>query len=533
MEEFSIKSIKKRYIFLVMISPVILIFLMCIVIKYGTILINTGELIIDISSPVKIGEYLGYYFTVIGIELTALLSYALWRTSVRSNNLAKAINDKEENRDSENIRESALTVYYDLIFKISMLKMLYTRSKHKSNLLETKKLIISSDWVKHVVNLRNVLNRHELYCLFDLYNSFQLLHDLGENVNREQDELEDLIKHLANKMFIPSILNYLWMDFSGEIEATLNSQYFMVFRKIQATINNELESKYYTKLPSGEVEVKLNSGHKKYTGEFANGKLRNGVDYWESSNGHMSYTFKYENYNIIEGNYSNKVSEVDDIIFDCRFDSEGKQTTGRTTLFYESNNIKYKGEIVNQKYDGEGSLYYDSKIPSIQFTGVWKEGKRVNGEYINKNSDEIKYFKGEYRNNTPYTGEIEVGDTYEFRGAYGFKGIIREGKLIKGHGHMFSKNYFDEEYLSKHPEHIEEVDDYEYDYEQEEIPEEIQQEMREDSIRSKNEIDKQMLLEQCGKVVELIAATWEDGDVNVYPDDSLYKKYFGLRIKKK
>lgn len=529
------KNIKKRYIFLAALVipfiPVMLIFIVCMGVKYGTGIINTRELIIDTSSPIKIGDYLYYYFTIAGIGLTAILSYAIWRTSVKSTNLAKAINDKEENRDKENIKESALILYYDLIFKISILKELFSQKPFKNRVQEVKKLIVTSDWMKHIVALRNILDRQELYTLIDLYNSFLSLHYLIDSDNEVHAELDDLVNNLANKVFIGGILDYLWMDFSGEIESTLSSQYFMVYRKIQAVINEQLNSEFIRRLPSGEVEVNRYRGHIKYIGEFKGGKLKNGTDQWSNEYGHISYLFKYEDYRIVEGYFRIKMDEIDNLIFNSNFDNKGKQSTGYTTIYYDSKNIKYKGEIVDGKYEGEGDQYFDNRIPTLQFSGRWKDGKKLRGEYTNKFSNGIKYFRGEYKNNTPYSGEIEVGDTYKFIGAYGFKGIINEGKLIKGNGYMYNRNYFDEEFLNKHQEYDEQDNNYNIVYEHEEIPEEIQQEMQEDSIRSENESSRDTLLNSCGQVVELLAATWMDGECTLYPDDLLYKKYFGLHTK--
>ncbi|MBK5243096.1 hypothetical protein [Clostridium sp.] len=262
MKEFSYKILKKRYIPMIFIIPFILIFILSLIIKYGTMFINTKELIIDVYSPIKIGEYLYYYFSIIGIELTALLSYALWLTSVKSIDLAETINDKEENRDKEKVRESALIVYYDLVSKISILKLLYSKNFLKDNVQETRKINVTSDWVKNIANLRNFLNGKELETLFNLYNSFLLIYELERSENDKNEEIKVLVERLSSKIFIPVLLEYLWMDFTGETEAILSSEYYLILRKIEATSNNDYN--YYLTSENGENQVKQKNGSEKY-----------------------------------------------------------------------------------------------------------------------------------------------------------------------------------------------------------------------------------------------------------------------------
>ncbi|MBK5243259.1 hypothetical protein [Clostridium sp.] len=218
------------------------------------------------------------------------------------------------------------------------------------------------------------------------------------------------------------------------------------------------------------------------------------------------------------------------MIFDCKFDDGGRQYSGETTIFYDSKRVRYHGKVLDGIYNGKGKLYADNKSSVLNYTGIWKDGIMVNGEYSNKLSNSIKYFKGDYKNNIPYSGEIEVSRTHEFKGAYGFKGTIFEGKLIKGFGHKFNKNYFDKEFLQNHPEYEYRNydDEYEDDYQHEEIPQEIENEMHENSIRGENENNRECLRADFGQVIELIEAKWEDGECEVLPDDLLYKTYFAM-----
>ena len=52
--------------------------------------------------------------------------------------------------------------------------------------------------------------------------------------------------------------------------------------------------------------------------------------------------------------------------------------------------------------------------------------------------------------------------------------------------------------------------------------------MAEDSIRWEKERDKDSLSNDCDEVVELLESNWKNGVCEKYPDDMLYKEFFGI-----
>lgn len=534
---YRVRDFIRKYLFWILICPILVISFLSFIVKWETVHINTGGLIIDISTSIRLGDYVYYYISVVGIEVTGLLSYAIWRASMESNKLWQDISNKEENKDKEIVRESALIVYYDLVSNISILKMLYSTQMLKTKAVETNRLSIISDWVKNIGNLRDILSGKEIEMLFNLYNSFSLVSELERtpNPDNESNELKNLVKQLSKKIFISVLLDHLWMDFDGVTESILNNKYYPILRKIQMASKVDIgDNKYGYIDEDGDNCVNQNNESVKYKGEFINGIIQNGIDQWHLDDGTILYSLKCKNGKIVSGKYNNKFREETELIFDCKFNADGKQTNGYTTTFYSPNIMKYQGLILDGKYSGQGKYYANKNSIKLMFSGTFEKGKMLKGKYLNKSSKKIVYFNGEYRNKIPYSGNIECSEFFELDGTYGFKGIIKEGKPIDGSGYKFAQEIIDNEYMNE--EYTGDVqadgsDDYNDQYEN--IPEEMQQELNENYEREKKQNNFDDLKQNYGHVVELIKADWSNGDCTVYNDDIINKKHFAYSNWKK
>ena len=383
-KKYSFKRFLKKYFVWILISPIllmspiVLISLLSLIAKWGSIIINANGLNIDTKSPISLGEYLYYYIAAVGIEVTGLLSYAIWKTSMESNKLWEDISNKEENKDKEIVRESALIVYYDLLSNISILKMLYSTQILEIQTVETNRLNIQPGWVKNIANLRDILSETELEMIFNLYNSFLLLSELERSSNDEGNDLKILVDKLANNIFTPVLLDDLWMNFNGVTEAILNNKYFPILRKIELTSKNLNNKKFKCYSDDGELCIKQNNGSVKYKGKFINGIMQDGTDQWHFDDGILLYSFIYKNGKIIRGKYCNRFREEYELIFDCKFNEQGSRTDGYTTTFYASNAIKYQGLIVDGQYDGQGKSYSTKNSIKPIFSGKWGKGKMIN-----------------------------------------------------------------------------------------------------------------------------------------------------------
>ncbi len=507
--------------------PILLMSMLSSIVKFGTVKINSSEIIIDFLKPIEIGNYLNYYFTILGIEVTGVLTYSVLQTSKQSNILTKEINDKEKNRDKEKIRESALIIYYDIISKIRNLIVLYNSKEFNVNTEIINGFNASSDWVKNIANLRDVLTAYELETIFNLYNNFLLLTEFQHTQGDKSEEMNSIVNNLSNKLFITPLLNYLWMDFNGMTELLLSSKYYIILKKILSVTQNK-ENRTIDFLQHNNKKIKYNNC------EFDDyGNIIKGVDKCYTSNNNLLYEFEYNDRKIVKGIFYNKHREL---IFNCTFNLNTSYSEGYVTYYYKPNRLKYKGNIKNGKYAGTGIVYYDSNANSIEFSGIWENNKKKNGEYkSNSNNASILYFNGEYKNDMPYSGKIECHYTFKLRSSdvYGFNGTIFQGKPVDGGGYKVSKSYFTSEFIEKNPKYDTSLNyypEYSEDYEEylNNIPVEVQQEMIESSLRNEKEIELEDLKERYGCVIELLSATWNDGICETAEEDILNKEFFAM-----
>lgn len=502
--------------------------------------VDLSFIIIDTTASIKIGDYIYYYSTIMAIEVTAILSWALLQTSRKGNELSEAIKAKEDNRDSEKVKESAMIIYYDLLSKVSILKNLYVTLILNKETKSVNIIDINKDWIKNISELRILLSKREIDALFQLYENFASLQKA--QVCSDDEATKNITKSIGDKLFIDVLLKYLWMDFEGKIDSILENKYYIIFRKIEAKINEEKDC--YS-IQSNWLRMKQANGKEKICGEYINGVLKNGTDTYYDENGYLIYSLTYKDYKVVMGNYLNYINDTFEKIFDVTFDENGEEDTGYIITFYDSCRIKYKGGIKGKEYQGIGVLYLDSKCVSVVFDGTWEQGKKNEGTFKdNSGNSSIVYFKGIFKNDRPYTGEIKIGNLKTFKDVYEYRGSIKEGKMENGFGYVKKDSFIDWNYIEKHSddslcqEYLRDREEdeydygYDYEYEQDDIPDEVKQEMAEDSERSEIQRSREFLQGKCLEVVELIGNRWTNGKTEQLEDDDLNKKYFGYGTKK-
>lgn len=500
---------KKRYIIYILVLPIIFISVLSIFVKIGTIAVDIKGLVIDLDAPIEVGDYLSYYIAILGIEVTTIFSYMLYKTSVESNKLSKAINEKEEVRDREAIRESAVIIYYDLIAQLGILKMMYTKLVLKREVQINRQIHVYSEWIKNVANLKSILDIKELDQLIELYNKIECVGKL-EDTNPQK---EILVKSLVEEIILFPITQYLWMDYYGDIPNILSVDIYNIIKKI------------YDAMDSSDVRENI-LGKRSITTYEDTQEIK-----WIDSDNRLRYFLKYQSGNLVEGKFIHEIAGEFKNIFDGKFkEDKGSFNEGSLIEFYKSGRIKYEGQMKEGRYDGVGKLYGDKKNSPIEFEGIWEQGRKVKGQY----EDENMKFKGEFKNNRPYTGKIEISTIVRAIGeAYEFKGTIEKGRPIDGKGYSEINTIYSQSYLDKHgePQLTEEELQayYESCYEHEEIPDEVRREMWEDEERGNYEQSLERLKEDCEKVIELVQTTWYNGEKQMMPVDSLYKKCFGTK----
>ncbi|MHB9940523.1 hypothetical protein CF065_02535 [Clostridium sporogenes] len=545
------KKLKNNYLLwgiIVLIVPGIAIYLLNLLLKIGCYMgdwlsqyMDLSFIIIDTNSSISIGDYISYYFTIMALEVTGILSWALLKTSRKSNELSEAIKAKEDNRDNEKVKESAMIIYYDLLSNVRILKNLYVTLILNKETKSVEVIDINKDWIKNLSELRILLSKREIDVLFELYENFSSLSKA--QVCSDAEAIKCITKGTANKLFINVLLKYLWMDFGGKFDSILHNKYYIIFRKIEVKINEEKEC--YS-IQSNCLQMKQANGNEKIYGEYINGVLKNGTDSYYDENGHLIYSLTYKNYKVVKGKYFNYINDVFEKIFDVKFDENGIEDTGYIIIFYDSYKIKYKGGIKGEKYEGTGILYQDSEYVSVIFDGSWEQGKKKEGTFKdNRKNSSIVYFEGSFNNDKPYTGEIKLGNLKTFKDVYEYRGTIKVGKMENGFGYVKNTSFIDWDYIKKHSNDpscqgylmAKEEEEWNYrcgyEYEQEDIPDDVRQEMAEESARFEIQRSREDLQDTCLEVVELIGTRWTDGNPEKLEDDDLNKKYFGHGAKQK
>ncbi|NRX48195.1 hypothetical protein [Clostridium beijerinckii] len=273
------ENLENNYLLLITIVflvPGIAIYLLNLLLKLGCNIgswiyqyVDLSLVIIDTTASIKAGDYISYYFTIMAIEVTAILSWALLQASKESNRLSEAIKAKEDNRDNEKVKESAMIIYYDLLSKIGILRNLYVTLILSKEIKKINTIEINNDWIKNLSELRNVLSKREIDVLFELYGNFALLQKA--QVCSDVETVKDITKSISGKLFIDVLLKYMWMDFEGKIESLLHNKYYIIFRKIEGKINEE--EKYYSD-ELNQLKMKQVNGKYKIHGEYINGVLK-------------------------------------------------------------------------------------------------------------------------------------------------------------------------------------------------------------------------------------------------------------------
>ena len=495
-------KLKKIFMKLILLISIIILFRLIYVILFKPLKISKNNIIEN-------------YLTIINILVTTGLSYSLLKTSKYSNKLSIEIAERENNRDEEKIRESSLIVYYDILSKINIIMDLYNKKEFGVNKGIVNNINNNSDWVKHIANLRDILTEYELSLVFDLYNNFILISDLQHSQGDKGDEINNIINILVEKVFNKPLIDYLWMDFEGITESLLNRRYFDILTKILLFVKKD------------KKDNRINSNKRIDSAcecdEYGN--IISGIDEYYINEEILLYKFEYEEGKLIKGKLNDKKNNL---VFDCLFDEDGCQKDGYVTRYGNDNDIEYKGDIKDGKYSGKGILYYSYKLNKIEFEGIWECNKKVRGEYNGKGTNAaIKYFKGEYKDDEPYTGKIKCGFDYKIaEDVYGFKGEILNGVPVDGTGYRFNKHEFSDEYKFNHPEcegneYSQNYEDYYYKEPSDEEIEYLGRKSEEASI----ECEKSEILDNTGHAIELLEANWENGQCKLLEDEIINKAY--------
>ena len=451
--------IKLIVMLIIFIIPFGLIFILTILINIGTWImpVSLGDgsekiqgfkLIIDLNKDLGVGDYIYYYATILGIIVTGILSYEIWKTSVKSNKLASEIKLKEDNREREIVKENALIVYCELLFGLSDLKKLYLSMKIHNSFPNPKKMLIREDFIKNVAILKNELSQKDIEEIYYLYGHLLTIKTLLEDYTKpehQQDihaDTKDILKQnlieeivsLTNKVLKNSLIDYLQFDISKDISDLLSLYYFELICKIKCLTGKNVLS---TNDNEYIWDTKI-----KYIGNIdENNKFNddNGILYY-GDNDKFRLQGKFEAGKFISG--KEQVYQGDKMLFEFEYDSSkiiaGKlyKKDNHAIKLFEEHKKEYKAyeEVI------KNDLYFD--ITKFDENGEAKDGyiEKYNGAYI-KGINRYGYFEKWENDNKIYFGQIKNG---KYKGK-GFKrevdtngdediriGEFEDGKLFDG-----------------------------------------------------------------------------------------------------
>jgi len=453
------------------------------------ILKNRNNLSFTSESYPTLSEAINYTLTGYSIIVTCIFSYALLKTSVRSHETAESIRDLENNRDKENIRQSALIVYYELLTGFSNIRELYSSVILENEEPSPKKLFFSDDWVKNISLLKDTLNSKEITEIYKIYNRFLTLKsilDSDSNSNRDKLKKElDIEIRLSFESFIPKELLNKEL---GDITQLIKKEYYFIISKIRIASYHERDISRTkvdniekinlndTKVYEGEISknqfngqatVYNEQGLPSFKGNFLNGKFISGFSRGYIESGEILYEIIYED-SFKKSGFLNQF--IDNLLqttpyFNGEFLNE-EIFNGNTVQFDKNRQIKYIGEVKSGDYHGVGSYFFNGEL---RFKGIFNYNEYVRGE-LNKSNG--YYFNGEFKDGRPFNGKVKnYSDTF----IKYFNGKLESGKPTKGVGYIFLSDHRgydmeqiineevywepDEEYLSQQNEWFEAMEE--------------------------------------------------------------------------
>lgn len=448
----------------VLLLPMALMSLLAFIVKWGSTIINTNEIIIEFKT-IAVGDYIYWYGSYLMIIVTAIFSYVLWKSSERSNKLAEEIKNREDNRDNEIIRENALIVYFDIFMGLDDLRKLYSYhvlvdKKHYLN--APQKLFFSKEWIKNVAILKDKLSTSDIKTIYNLYGKLLTIKGLLDD-KVDIKELSEVVKGLFLEIFedrVPGVVNEFELK---DIRKILKVEYVILLDTIEVLTSTNIDKNC--------VDGKVFLSNQYYQGTLKNGEIQ-GVGKYFIEKGTVIFEGEFKNNKFVSGTRY-VWNEKNQLLYQCQV-KDGRFDLEEEVILYEDGKKIYKGTLKDGDYlDGEGKKYladynsndnlkkflypignykdivfiYDGQFKSGQYNGMGKifyienhydsakkqysktqntlcEGEFQNNYLINGNGKIIKRSHGIFEG-TWIKGEIQSGIYKSFDGIYIIENITR------------------------------------------------------------------------------------------------------------
>lgn len=339
---------------------------------------------------VTFNNYMTLFIAILQTCVTAFFSYMVWISSKEANNLSIKIHQQELNKEKVEKREIALTIYYEIIIGLDNIRLLYRSYCLHEKVIAPTRLIYNKEWTSKISKLSEFLTYKQINWLNEIYSKIAYIDDLicenEEIENNHISEIEKAIKQIIdedlyeyytvlslNDSFIGDIVNIRIASLIISLKYLITSGYSVNDRKLHnIEIKDEMlniDGYVENNKLQGKTIVYDKSGNELFNGEFNEGEFIHG-ERKIFRNNHSIYEVKHENNNCRK----TKIVDLNNIVIvDGKFDDK-KLFTGYKQQ-YDNKVLKYKGEFINGKYNGEGIKYNDSET----IEGIWKNGRIING----------------------------------------------------------------------------------------------------------------------------------------------------------
>lgn len=254
-------------LFLVMIAPFIFLIPLSLIVFLSLLNKNILHLSLNISKS----DYIYYYIYTLTIIVSGTLSYMVYKVTTRSNNIAEEnaklsqktielqqfLVEKENNRDKQRIKESALIVYYDLYLGLRDIKKLYiTCNKNGIKEIQPKRLFFNDNWIERTAIISTDVRLSEIIKnIYELYGELLIIKDFLENLiiseketvknfNNGLDRISKIVINENVQNYFRIIRDPLTEQELGDLERILsdnsdiseylNENYIVILKKLES-----------------------------------------------------------------------------------------------------------------------------------------------------------------------------------------------------------------------------------------------------------------------------------------------------------
>jgi len=305
--------------------------------------IDTNNYVIELKDIIYLS------FTFIGVTVTGIFSYYIWKANKASADVSERLSHLEEQRDISVRKENATILYYSSLSGLELAFDIYKREKI------LKPAYLSNDWTKNLASLNNSFSSAEIRTFYEFYSQLLEIRRLAFSEIDPENLYIKIEKFIAN-VSDENCLEYCALEidckkpeFTSPL-VILNLKYRNLFIKLNRLfIESDLEK------ASAFLFLK---------GIFINNNFVSGERFEYYSNGNVFCIISYINEIVVKKQFMNP-----------------EQVPLENCIYVNGNATGYKQIYKNGKLDFKGEI---------------KEGKKYNGtgyNFLLRNSEDYDFYR--------------------------------------------------------------------------------------------------------------------------------------------